>query len=103
MDKRKAPESVLRYIDYLKKLHPELKKAYLFGSFAKGNSKTDSDMDVALIFQDIGDTFDIQVRLMKLRRQFDTRIEPHVFSETDFGISHPLAGEILKTGFEIIL
>jgi len=40
---------------------------------------------------------------MKLRRQFDTRIEPHVFSETDFGISHPLAGEILKTGFEIIL
>ncbi len=59
-------------------------------------------MDVALIFQDIGNTFDIQVRLMKLRRRFDLKIGPHVFNESDFGVFHPLAREILKTGFEIL-
>ncbi|QTA83231.1 Uncharacterized protein dnl_56260 [Desulfonema limicola] len=38
---------------------------------------------------------------MKLRRQFDTRIEPHVFDEKDFGGFHPLACEILKTGYAV--
>jgi hypothetical protein len=38
---------------------------------------------------------------MKLRRKFDTRIEPQVFRESDFHISNPLANEILKTGIEI--
>ena len=47
------------------------------------------------------DTFDMQVKLMKLRRKFDTRIEPHAFRESDFEISNPLANEILKTGLEI--
>ena len=39
--------------------------------------------------------------LMKLRRKFDTRIEPHAFRESDFDISNPLAKEILTTGLEI--
>lgn len=101
MDKGKVPESVIKYTAYLKAIYPNLKKAYFFGSYAKGNAKADSDMDVAFIFQDIGNTFDMQVRLMKLRRGFDTRIEPHVFNEMDFSSFHPLACEIRKTGFEI--
>jgi uncharacterized protein len=101
MDKRKTPESVLSYINYIKKIYPNLEKTYLFGSYAKMNSESDSDIDVAFIFQDIGDTFDIQLSLLKQRRKFDLRIEPHVFSEKDFFSFHPLACEILKTGFEI--
>ncbi|QTA83243.1 Nucleotidyltransferase domain-containing protein [Desulfonema limicola] len=101
MDKRKIPESVIKYSDYLKNLYPNLKQVYVFGSCAKENMKPDSDIDMAFIFQDISDTFDIQIRLMKLRRQFDTRIEPHVFDEEDFGGFHPLACEILKTGYAV--
>ena len=102
MDKRKVPESVIKYTHYLRDLHPNLKKVYLFGSYAKGIMKADSDIDMAFIFKNITDTFDLQVRLMKLRRKFDTRIEPHVFDEKDFGGFHPLACEILKTGYEIV-
>jgi hypothetical protein len=42
------------------------------------------------------------VELMKLRRKFDTRMEPHPFSEPDFNLSNPLAWQIIQTGFEII-
>lgn len=62
----------------------------------------DSDIDLAIIFKKLNDTFDMQVKLMKLRRKFDTRIEPHAFRSSDFKISNPLANEILKTGLEII-
>ena len=44
----------------------------------------------------------MQVNLMKLRRKFDTRIEPHPFNEKDFDISNPLVNEILNTGIKIL-
>ena len=61
-----------------------------------------SDRDYqAMIFDDVPDNFDRQVQLMKLRRQFDSRIEPHVFRAAEFDSSNPLAGEIIKTGLEL--
>ncbi|QTA83232.1 Nucleotidyltransferase domain-containing protein [Desulfonema limicola] len=66
IDKTKIPESVIKYSDYLKNLYPNLKQVYVFGSCAKENMKPDSDIDMAFIFQDISDTFDIQVRLIDI-------------------------------------
>ena len=77
-------------------------KVYLFGSYAKGIFNVDSGIDLAIVFENLTDTFDIQVELMKLRKKFDNRIEPHAFRESDFEVSNPLAMEILKTGIEII-
>ena len=77
MVKRKAPETAIKYISFLRKKGPKPTKAYLFGSYAKGMADIDSDIDLAIIFEDFPDTFDMQVQLMKLRRKFDTRIEPH--------------------------
>jgi len=102
MDKEKATRIAREYVEFIRKKDPNIKKAYIFGSFAKGTEKEDSDIDLAIIFKNLSDTFDMQVQLMKLRRKFDTRIEPHPFSESDFQISNPLADEILKTGLEII-
>lgn len=102
MVKRKAPETAIKYINFLRKRDPEIKKAYLFGSYAKGNPDLNSDMDIAIIFEDFPDSFDMQVELMRLRRKFDTRIEPHPFRATDFNLSNPIANEILKTGIEIV-
>jgi predicted nucleotidyltransferase len=62
----------------------------------------DSDIDVAIIFDDFTDAFDMRVDLMKLRRQFDTKIEPHPFRKADFNAANPIAHEILKTGLEIL-
>jgi len=91
----------MRYALFLKKCKPEVKKIYLFGSCAKGTSDDDSDIDLAIIFGHLSDAFEMQVELMKMRRKFDTRIEPHPFSESDFNSSHPLANDILKHGIEI--
>jgi predicted nucleotidyltransferase len=101
MAKGKTPETAIKYINFLRKQEPGIIKAYLFGSYAKGNADINSDMDIAIIFEDFPDSFDMQVQLMKLRRKFDTRIEPHPFRRKDFNISNPMANEILKTGIEI--
>lgn len=102
MVKRKPPETAIKYVNFLRKRNPEIIKAYLFGSYAKGNEGPDSDMDIAIIFEDFSDSFDMQVDLMKLRRKFDMKIEPHPFRATDFNLSNPIANEILKTGLEIV-
>jgi uncharacterized protein len=101
MDKRKAPEIAVKYINFLRKEKPKIKRAFLFGSYARGMQNDDSDMDLAIVFDNIDDTFDLQVELMKLRRRFDTRIEPHVFLESEFNNSNPLAGEILRYGIDL--
>ncbi|MFZ1987183.1 MAG: nucleotidyltransferase domain-containing protein [Desulfatitalea sp.] len=101
MAKRHAPEAAIKYAVFLKKTKPGIKKVYLFGSYAKGSSHEDSDIDIAIIFDKLPDSFDMQVELMKVRRKFDTRIEPHPFSEAEFNLSNPLASDILKNGLEL--
>jgi len=101
MAKRKAPEAAIRYAVFLKKTNPGIQKIYVFGSFAKGTSHDNSDIDMAIIFDHLSDSFDMQVELMKLRRKFDTRIEPHPFSESDFNEPSPLINEIKKNGLLI--
>lgn len=101
MDQRTPPEQILSYINQLKMSYSDLRKVYIFGSFARGSSRQDSDIDMAMVFDDVQDTFDRQVQLMKVRRKYDSRIEPHVFRLADFNKSHPLAAEIMSTGFEV--
>jgi uncharacterized protein len=101
MDQRKPPEQILGYINQLKRSYSDLRKVYIFGSFVKGSVRIDSDIDMAMVFDDVLDTFDRQVHLMKIRRQYDSRIEPHVFRVADFNNSHPLAAEIMSTGIEV--
>lgn len=101
MAQAKPSQSVIEYIRYLRKTFPDIRKAYLFGSYAKGSSGLDSDIDIALVFDEVADSFDLQVQLMKMRRHYDSRIEPHVFQSADFDESNPLAGEILSSGVEI--
>jgi predicted nucleotidyltransferase len=101
MDERKALDNVKRYITFLKKNQFDIRKAFIFGSFAKGKAADDSDIDLALIIKNLQDSFGTQCQLMKLRRDFDLRIEPHPFDEEDFNPSNPFAHEILTTGIPI--
>lgn len=80
--------------------HFRPEKVYIFGSYAKGTSREDSDIDVAIVVNHLeGDYFAIHPLLWKLRRQIDDRIEP-VLIEKD----HDDAGfltEIERYGIEI--
>lgn len=80
-----------------------LVKAYLFGSYAKKTDGIDSDIDVALIIDNLDDEerFDLQVQLMLLASDFDIRIEPPPISKKDFNYNNPFVAEIMNTGIEI--
>ena len=78
-----------------------VKKAYLFGSFAAGKEREGSDIDIAVIVENMPDFFSTQRLLMRLRRDIDLRIEPHPIMEQDFNSSNPFAWEIEKTGIKV--
>jgi len=73
----------------------------LFGSYAKGSNHIDSDIDIAVVLKDYDNLMNIQLELMRLRREIDSRIEPHPIRESDFNENNPLVNEIKKYG-EII-
>lgn len=79
----------------------EIKKAYLFGSYAKGAEREDSDIDIAVVFGNMTDFFATQMLLMRLRRKIDLRIEPHPINEADFSNLNPFAYEIKSSGIEL--
>lgn len=96
-------KAVTEYLALIKKKYSGIEVAYLFGSCAKGNSTEDSDIDLALIFKDLDDSgrFDLQVQLMLLAAQIDSRIEPHPISRDDFNSGNPFVIEIKRTGVEV--
>ncbi len=89
---------------YVKQLPSELdvRKAYLFGSCAKGLDKEYSDIDIAVIVGNMPDFFATQKQLMRLRRKIDLRIEPHPIGVSDFNSSNPFAYEIHQSGIETL-
>jgi len=102
MDK-KTDDIIRQYITIVAKQTPGFVTAYLFGSFAKNNQRTESDIDIALIIDDLKDSekFDVQVQLMLLASKFDSRIEPHPLSKQDLISDNPFFYEIRTTGIEI--
>lgn len=100
MDKRDALDLAIKYAKAVKSKY-DLVKIILFGSYAKGNFNADSDIDIAVILKDYNNLIDIQLDLMRLRREIDSRFEPHPFRERDFDITNPIVNEILKYGQEV--
>jgi predicted nucleotidyltransferase len=102
MDKREAIKIARKYVDSIC-FRYDVQRAILFGSFAKGTFHEDSDIDIALVIENVDDIIDTQIDLMRLRRGIDFRIEPHPFLYSDFNRSNPVVNEILKSGVEISL
>lgn len=73
------------------------KMIILYGSFAKGNAREDSDIDIAIVCDSLGDDFlEKSHQLFKLRRTIDTRIEPVLIDKEND--QSGFYEEILKTG-----
>ena len=91
--------TVQRYLNTLTENNIPVSRLYLFGSCAKGTQRHDSDIDLA-VFWDVDsiDRFESDLRLMKLTRNVDLRIEPHSFCRKDIIDPDPFVGEILATG-----
>lgn len=82
----------------------KVKAIILFGSYAKGTNHKDSDIDIAIITDDLkcNDVFDEQLNLKKLRRNIDYRIEPHLIEVADYdNVETPFVEEIINTGIKV--
>jgi len=90
----------LRLYKILVSGHFDLDKLILYGSYAKGTQRTDSDIDVAVVVNSVaGDFFSYAPLLWKLRLEVDSRIEPVLLinGKDESGFLQ----EILQTGLEI--
>jgi uncharacterized protein len=101
MDQKPAYDIIKDYLLFLKKNNFPVVKAFLFGSHAKGTYQDDSDIDLAVVLEEVVDRFDVGVQLAKLTRNVDIRIEPHPFDVNEFNISHPFAKDILQHGIQV--
>ena len=102
MDKR-TNNRISEFIAALAKKDKRLVKAFLFGSYAKELDNEESDIDLALVINDLDDKekFNLQVQLLLMASKFDSRIEPHPISANESIENSPFYDEILKTGIEI--
>ncbi len=99
MDNR---EIITKLLDYklLVSKHFDVDKLVLFGSYAKGTQRADSDIDVAIIVNSISqDFFTYAPLLWKLRREIDDRIEPILIEKNND--ESGFLNEVLRTGLVI--
>ena len=95
-------EKVKRYLNELTRYGINIEKAYLYGSYARGNYHKDSDIDIVIISSDFqGMRFYDWQRIAPLTEDIDLRIEPMPYRPGDFTDSEPLAVEVMANGEEI--
>jgi predicted nucleotidyltransferase len=94
---------IKNYINSVLEQEPGLISAFLFGSYAQNKQRLESDIDIALVFDNLSDSerFNTQVKLMMLASKIDTRIEPHPISKQDLLSNNPFVLEIKRTGIEL--
>ena len=96
----KAIYKLLKKYKILLNQHYDLYKLILFGSYANGNAHLDTDIDVAVVVNQVnGDYFDYTPLLWKLRREVDFRIEPILFVKNND--QSGFLTEIMRSGVEI--
>ena len=78
-----------------------LREVYLFGSYAKLNAGSYSDIDLALVSDKFeGSRFFDAIKLNKYILKTSIDIEVHPFKTEDFNSENPFAEEIIKTGIK---
>jgi predicted nucleotidyltransferase len=101
------PEKVQKIInDYLFSLEKNginIKQAFLFGSYAKGNATNLSDIDIALVSDEfVGVRFLDKNKIRKITISVSSDLEVLPFNSNLFNNNDPLVTEILSTGVRLV-
>ena len=95
---------VQQYIDDVRKVMP-IDKVYLYGSYAKGTQRQDSDVDLCFFSKAFESrrSFDVLTELLYLKIKYDRDIliEPNAFPISELYNDNPFVKEIIRTGREI--
>jgi len=92
-----------QYIDLLKHKGVDVSKVILFGSYAKGTAKPESDIDIAVVSSQFGkNNLKEMMFLRRIALKIDSHLEPLPFSPKDINDRYStLAQEIIKYGITI--
>jgi len=95
---------IQQYIADVKKVMP-IDKVYLYGSYAKGMQRENSDVDICFFSQafESRHSLDILTELfyLKIKYDKDILIEPNAFPVSALYNDNPFVKEIIRTGREI--
>ncbi len=104
MDKRQALKIIQKYVKRLRQEGIPVDRVILYGLYAAGKERRDSDIDVAIVSRDFGkDRVEEGIALYRIAGKVDPRLEPIPISveayENDTWI--PLIYEIKAKGQEL--
>jgi predicted nucleotidyltransferase len=115
MGKRKNTREVVPIENVISKLKEvinslsksmEIDRAYLFGSYAKGNPKPYSDVDVAIVSPMFGENYiEETVFLMDAFHETGLMVEPHAFTRDEYKEAIKgtfLYNEVLEKGIPLL-
>jgi len=92
--------SFCREVDKNNKI--KIRKAYLFGSMARGKSNKYSDIDIAIVSDSFsGFKYHDRAMLNPYILRINTSLEIHPFTKNEFNSNTPFVKEIKKTGIRI--
>lgn len=100
-NKQVIRKEINNYINLLRQKIRVL-KAYLFGSYVRGEADRWSDIALAIVTDAfIGDGIDFKFLLTRLARRIDADIEPHPYLVSEFDDHHPMYQEIIRYGEQV--
>ncbi|NLJ77757.1 MAG: nucleotidyltransferase domain-containing protein, partial [Tissierellia bacterium] len=79
-------------------------RAFIFGSYAKGNYNENSDIDLAIFseaFKDMDPVEGIKFLLKRARKYADVDLQPIAFTKEDYDEPLGIVEDILETGIEL--
>ncbi len=95
---------ILDFVNVLRAKSIRIEKVVLFSSYAAGNPRTDSDIDVAIVSPDFGNSRSKErTMLLRLAWRIDPRLEPVAISSKSYNSDTwiPLIYEIREKGVEV--
>ena len=103
MSVAEVKQIAVAYGERLKKNNFPLSEIYLFGSYATGKARKDSDIDLAVIGNSRKKYWDIITFLNDISLDVDVRIEPHYFKVSDFrNNASQMINEIQRAGLKLL-
>lgn len=99
----KVITSVTELIRQLNANNLPINRAYVFGSYAKGQQSEWSDIDLALVSDYFeGNSYYDRRKVSPYAIKIDIDLEVHPFRPEDFTTDNPFVEEIIETGIKVV-
>jgi len=101
--KTELKKKIIKFYEAIKAKYI-VKKIFVFGSYAKGKSREDSDVDIGVVLDiPFKNQMDINAELWTIAGRIDSKIEPFCIGWSEYKNHAPasILAEIIKHGIDI--